>query len=178
MLLALWAAMHRSNNTAGFSLIEFLVVASLVTIMSGIGISLLTGWLPNARADAAERLVVYHLTAAREQALSERRNIEVVVIGDNQLQFIRHELPLGTTVLRTIPLESSVKFTLFDQVPDTPDGFGNSTPVDFGGANPVMFTSDGSMIDDQGVPVNGSIFLGLPETKQSARVVTVFGGTG
>jgi hypothetical protein len=41
-----------------------------------------------------------------------------------------------------------------------------------------MFTSDGSLIDETGIPVNGTVFLGLPPHVQSARGVTVFGGTG
>jgi prepilin-type N-terminal cleavage/methylation domain-containing protein len=171
--------MRHPKGSAGFSLIEVLLVVSLVGILSGIGVSLLGGWIPRARADAASRLVAYQLIAAREQALGERRNIEVKFVGNDQIQLVKHELPTGETILRTVPLEYSVKFHKFTNIStDTPDAFGFPAATYFGGAQSVMFTSDGSMIDDLGVPVNGTILLGLPENVLSARGVTVFGGTG
>ena len=48
----------------------------------------------------------------------------------------------------------------------------------FSGAQPVMFTSDGSLIDAAGDITNGSLFFGIPEQPLSARAVTVFGITG
>jgi hypothetical protein len=43
---------------------------------------------------------------------------------------------------------------------------------------PVMFTSDGSLVDNNGDVVNGTIFVGVPSQPQTARAVTVFGVTG
>jgi hypothetical protein len=41
-----------------------------------------------------------------------------------------------------------------------------------------MFGPDGSFVDPTGVPVNGTVFLGVPGQVETARAVTVFGSTG
>jgi prepilin-type N-terminal cleavage/methylation domain-containing protein len=168
--------LHSSEK--GFTLSELIIVAALVAIMSGISISLVGSWLPVARADAGMRQVMFQLVRAREQALNERKQIQIEVIGNNHLRITRLELVGPPTVLREVPLEYSVEFTTFSGMPDTPDAFGKASAVDFGGAASIMFTSDGSLIDEAGVPINGTMFLGLPPHRQSARGVTVFGGTG
>jgi hypothetical protein len=50
--------------------------------------------------------------------------------------------------------------------------------VDFGGAARMIFQTDGTLVDSQGNPVNGSIFLGQADHPESARAVTVLGATG
>jgi hypothetical protein len=75
-------------------------------------------------------------------------------------------------------LDNGMHFLKFDGVPDTPDKFGAASATAFGGAAPVMFSGDGSLVDANGDVVNGSIFVGLPQQADSARAVTVFGATG
>jgi prepilin-type N-terminal cleavage/methylation domain-containing protein len=171
--------MKTVRSEAGFSLPELLIVVALIGIMSAVSVSLMSDWLPAARADAVMRQVMYQLTFAREMALSQRREIEIQTVGTSTLQIVRHETaPAPDTILRVVPFEYDVQFTLFGGMPDTPDAFGNATPVDFGGADEMTFNSEGSMTDSQDIPVNGTIFLGQPAHRQSARAVTVFGGTG
>ena len=63
---------------------------------------------------------------------------------------------------------------------DTPDIFGGtaSANVLFTGVEPVMFTSDGSLIDSAGDVTNGTVFMGVPNQPATARAVTIFGVTG
>jgi prepilin-type N-terminal cleavage/methylation domain-containing protein len=169
----------RRHLDSGFTLVEVMIVSALIAILSGVAVSLMGDWLPKVRADAVMRQVVFQLSAARELAVTQRREIEVQIVGNNTLQIIRHEnAPTPDTVLRVVPLEYGVVFTLFAGLPDTPDSFGNAAPVDFGGADELTFNSEGSMADSQDVPVSGTIFMGQTAHKQSARAVTVFGGTG
>jgi prepilin-type N-terminal cleavage/methylation domain-containing protein len=171
--------MKVSRSQAGFSLPEVLIVSALVAIMSGVSMSLISDWLPSARADAVMRQLVYQITYAREMALSQRREIEVQAVGTSTLRIVRHETaPTADTVLRVVPFEYDVVFTLFAGMPDTPDAFGRAAAIDFGGADEMTFNSEGSMTDSQDIPVSGTIFLGQPAHRQSARAVTVFGGTG
>ncbi len=43
---------------------------------------------------------------------------------------------------------------------------------------PVMFTSDGSLIDTAGDVINGTIFIVKPGSLETARAVTIWGVTG
>lgn len=154
-------------------------MVALIGIMSGISVSLMSDWLPSLRADAVMRQVIYQITWARETALSRRREIEIQPTGASTIQLVRHETPpAADTVLRVIPFEYDMQYTLFAGMPDTPDAFGSAGSVDFGGADELTFDSEGSLVDSNGIPVNGTLFIGMPAHRQSARAVTVFGGTG
>jgi prepilin-type N-terminal cleavage/methylation domain-containing protein len=169
---------HHPSSQAGFTLLEVLLVSSLVVIMSGTAVSLIGSWVPIARADAAMRQVTYNLTSAREMAISQTRNI-IVQVANNRITLLRDEPGPNTTLLRIVPLEYDMVFKTYSGMPDTPDQFGNNgTGVDFGTAISIRFTSDGSLIDQLGVPVNGTIFMGHLNNQQTARAVTIFGGTG
>jgi len=80
--------------------------------------------------------------------------------------------------LSTVTLEGPMQFLTFDDIPDSPDLFGRTTAVDFGGANSIFFLSDGTLVDGQGNPLDGSVFLGRPGRPDTARVVTILGATG
>jgi hypothetical protein len=41
-----------------------------------------------------------------------------------------------------------------------------------------MFTSDGSFVDANGDPANGTIFMGKPGRVETAHAITFFGATG
>ena len=86
--------------------------------------------------------------------------------------------PLGpSTPLESTYLEGRLEFRQFAGVPDTPDAFGNAAAVVVGGANPVMFTSEGSFTDVDGNPINASIFLGVPNQASTANALTIIGTT-
>jgi hypothetical protein len=63
-------------------------------------------------------------------------------------------------------------------VSDTPDAFGATAAVAFGGPTTVYFQPDGSLTDAQTLPISGTVFLGDPTRPLSARAVTVLGPTG
>ena len=46
---------------------------------------------------------------------------------------------------------------------DTPDQFGNSSPIDFGSATSLTFRPNGILVDNAGNPVNGTVFIGVAE---------------
>ena len=60
------------------------------------------------------------------------------------LQVERIEVPSGTlTLVDSLQLEGGEEFMWTEDLPDTPDDFGGEEGVNFTGAPPVMFTSDG-----------------------------------
>jgi hypothetical protein len=94
---------------------------------------------------------------------------------------IRHEAPgITTTLLTSVALESNATFSQVTGAGDTPDLFGAPTDVGvaFGLATSIQFTTDGTLIDGNGNPLNGTIFLAISNQPESARAVTVLGSTG
>ena len=49
--------------------------------------------------------------------------------------------------------------------------------LDFGGATALLFTSEGTFVDQTGDPLNGTVFLSDPQRPNSLRAVTIFGPT-
>ena len=139
------------------------------------------GFFPRAAAtvqgDADLRIVNSQLKFAREMAINQRRSVQLRFTPPNQVSVLRREFDGALTLLQTTYLEHNTQFLTFPDCPDTPDGFGNATPVFFNGAAAVMFTADGMLTDAAGNPVNGSVFLGQPGRPFSARALTIFGPT-
>jgi Tfp pilus assembly protein FimT len=168
----------RLHQQTGFSLVELSVTLALIMALSGFAVLNLTAILPGMQANEAMHQAVSQLRKGRESAIAQRRNIELQFLGNNQIQLVRHDVPTGTTVLNTLRLTNKTQFQLFGGVPDSPDSFGSSSSVYFGGSATLTFQTDGVLVDDQGNPINGSIFLGLPGHPETARSVTILGATG
>ncbi len=172
------AARHPCGRDAGFSLVETLVVLTIGVVLAAIATMQIGAVRPSMQGDSAMRVVMSQLNQAREMAIAQRRNMELQFIVPNGIRIVRHDVPNGTTVVSAAVLEDGAEFQLLAGAPDTPDGFGNATAIDFGAANAVMFTSDGTLIDDVGNPVDGTVFLMLPSGGLSARAVSILGATG
>jgi hypothetical protein len=135
-----------------------------------------------AKADSGVAQAMEILRTARETALSQRRNVQVNFIGTNTIQIAREDIDgngvvTGTTVLRSARLEGRMYFQLTAGVPDTPDLFGRTAPASFPSAV-RRFSSEGTFINGNGDPMNGTLFMGNPEgPPSSARAITFFGPT-
>jgi hypothetical protein len=167
----------RPSSQAGFTLVELLTIVALGSVI----LAIFVGFFPRAAAmvqgDADLRIVNWQLKLAREMAINQRRAVALQFIPPNRLQIVRQEFGGGTTVLGNSYLEHNTQFMLFPGQPDTPDAFGNATPISFSGAAVVMFTADGMLTDAAGNPVNGSVFLGQAGKPFSSRALTIFGPT-
>jgi prepilin-type N-terminal cleavage/methylation domain-containing protein len=165
-------------SDAGFTLIELLVVVGLMGILAAMSVMILPGAVATARADGGASRLIAILRVAREQAIAQRRTVRVAFTAPNRVVVTRVEVPgPGTTVLTDVVLEEGMQYLLFAGQPDTPDAFGRTAAVSFGLAVSLSFTSEGSFVDQNGDPLNGSVFLGKPNQPTTARAVTVFGPT-
>jgi prepilin-type N-terminal cleavage/methylation domain-containing protein len=163
----------------GFSLMELVLVAALMSILAGMAMLVTPAVLARAKADSGASHLLSLLRTTREQSISQRRNMNVQFLGGNRLLVSRIDVPgPGTTVMLDTRLEQNVQFVRFPGVPDTPDLFGAGAAVDFGPATSFNFTSEGTFVDENGDELNGTIFLGLPNQQETAQAVTIFGPTG
>lgn len=174
----LTAPLWRQQNDKGFTLIDVMLTIGIIGIVSTIAVVQIGEAQLSLKGDGGMRVVAAQLNIARELAISQRRNMRVQFVGTNELDVIRQEVAAGTTLLSRIFLEGGVRYAVVPGLPDTPDAFGNLQAVDFGAAATLMFSSEGTLIDGNGNPVNGTIFLALPSVSRSARSITILGATG
>jgi prepilin-type N-terminal cleavage/methylation domain-containing protein len=185
---SLESSMKQGNKRTerGFSTIELLVVLGIILILSGMALPQMTSMLQTFRANSAMDNVVGQLRSARELAISRRREIQVSFIGTNQMQMFQFNLPVGApqTAITDIPttLDAGAQFMEFAGVPDTPMAFGNNAPIwinnQSGGPILMKFSTTGAFVGPNEVPISGTIFIGIPGQKSTARAVTIVGGTG
>src|SRR5215831_12481778 len=151
---------QRMRRQHGFTLLEAMATISITAIVGSMATAGIVSARRGYQGDGAMRVVMSQMNLAREMAITQRHNMEVQFVGGNWVRIVRHEMaPGATTVLSNVALESGAQFALTTGVPDTPDGFGASSPVAFGTAATVMFTTDGTLIDSGGTPINGTVFL-------------------
>lgn len=167
----------------GFTMLEVLLVAALIGVVMAMAIPITDAFVRAARADSSVSAAMSAIDIAHDRAVSERRNVVLTFVPPNRIQLFRQEIDAtgtvtGTTQVDQFILEGGQTFLKFTGIPDTPDGFGSTGPTTFTGTEPVMFTSEGSMVDSNGDVVNGTILFGIVGQPLTARAVTIFGVTG
>lgn len=169
-------------------MIELMVAMMIILIVSAIAITSLRPNLQQARVDAAMRQVIAVFRQAREFAIANRRYVQVTFPANNQIQVTQmNTLTPGAgginPVITTVTLAPPLVFNL-DGMPDTPDAYGNGGAIVFenivnGPVGGMIFQSDGEFLDAVTfLPINGTIFMGMPGQQSTARAVTILGTTG
>jgi prepilin-type N-terminal cleavage/methylation domain-containing protein len=167
------------RSEAGYSALEMLTVVAIFGVVSAISAFQLGESQLSMKGDGAMRVLIAQLSTAREQAITQRRNMQVRCTNTNEIQVIRENWPgPSTTNISDVVMEGGAIFSVLSSIPDTPDSFGNGSAVNFGAAATIRFGSDGMLIDPAGNPINGSIFLSIRGEPRSARAVTIMGATG
>ncbi len=165
-------------GASGFTLIEMVVVVGLIGVLVGVSVMMMPGVIQSAQADGGSARLASILRTAREQSIAQRRSVRVTFTAPSQIVITRMEVPgPGTTIISSTVLEGGMEFRLFPGLPDTPDAFGNATATAFGTATALSFTSEGWFVDQNGDPVNGTVFVGRNGQPLSARAVSIFGPT-
>lgn len=182
-LLAEGRAMRKALQVArterGYSLIELMLVVSIMGILATMAIVQFNVAQPVLKGDGAMRVIMGQMRTARELAISERRYMRVTFTNPNEVEIFREQVPGPATVSKgqTI-LEGGVRFIQIASLSDTPDAFGKAAPIDFGLATNIKFSPDGTLVNQDGAPINGTVFMAIPNVSLSARAITVLGSTG
>jgi prepilin-type N-terminal cleavage/methylation domain-containing protein len=178
------------RSAAGFSLVEMMIVVGLAAVLTGMAVSQAGISRPGLKGDGGMRVILGVMNQTRQTAIQQRRYVRVVFTTPNLVQVVREDTTSPTvctttcTVLTSAYLEGNVQFGVVSGVVDTPDGFGinsaafNSTPVAFGSVANVKFAPNGTLVNQDGLATNGTVFLAIPGTALSSRAVTVLGATG
>ena len=170
------------RNERGFSLLELTVVVGILGVLATITIMVSPAFMQHAKAESGIAQAVDVLRIARETAISQRRNVMIEFVGLTAIRTVRQDIGVdgvltGTTTLSTVELENNVRFRLEPGLPDTPDGFGNSSAVNFGPSPQRMFTSEGTLVNQTGDVINGTVYLARAGDIGSARAISIFGPT-
>jgi prepilin-type N-terminal cleavage/methylation domain-containing protein len=164
----------------GFTLVELLVVIAIAGALTAIGIGMTTSSVRVSRGESGAAQLDGFLKRSREMALARRRDIEIRFVPPNRVQSVIRpgvgDADPNPRLLETLTLEGGIEFRGFG-LPDTPNAFGNGAPIVLGGAEPVMFASEGMFMDVGGDPVNATISLGIENEPLTAAAVTVLGTT-
>jgi len=184
---------HKNSKQQGFSLIESLVVFAVIFILAAITIFKSFGSMENYQANSGMDIVLSQLRVARQLAISQRRNVQVqfnlAVTPPKIIYTVQPGNYAGSTEVAqapvSMPLPNNVSFMGFGE-PDTPMAFGTcggSYGVCIAGVSggPAImgFNSEGQFTDSTYVnTLNGTVFLGISGQPETARAVTIMGGTG
>jgi prepilin-type N-terminal cleavage/methylation domain-containing protein len=173
------------RSAQGFSILEVLVVVGIISVLAMIAIGITGEVVKNSKAESSAQQIVSFLRRHKELAVSRRRNIEIDFSGPtNRMRTFQRAVPNppaatpAPTLLETMFFEADMHYRKFSALPDTPDLFGNAVAVNLGGPTPVIFTSEGQFVDNDGNPINATILLGVANETNSANAITIIGATG
>jgi prepilin-type N-terminal cleavage/methylation domain-containing protein len=176
---------RRFGQDRGFTMVELIMAIAIGLIVMGMAMGGVPGMLRQSRADGGLALAASGLRAAREMAISSRRNVRVTfgsnTIINTRVEYCATPCTPATTVVRTTTLEGRVVFRAPTGItPDTDDAFGKTATdgINLGSLVPAMFTTDGSFVNSNGDVLNGTIFLGVPNEVITTRAISIFGPTG
>jgi prepilin-type N-terminal cleavage/methylation domain-containing protein len=172
----LLARVRTASGQDGYSLLELLVTLGVVGIVSGSAVLSLRGLIATSRGDTAATQVASFFRYGRDAAVAQRGGLELRFTQPNSLRLVRIDNGAEAVVAAT-RLENGARFEVAAGLPDTPDGFGRATAIDFDASDTIRFMPDGTVSDAAGVPLSGTVFITTPDAVPGVRAVTLTGTT-
>jgi prepilin-type N-terminal cleavage/methylation domain-containing protein len=181
-----------SRRMRGFSLIELLIVISLILIVAAVSVMTLQPALREGRVTEGYNRTLMALRRARDISVAQRQIYFVTLTGGALPNNITITQGSTGTVISNDNLPTDVGFDVEPGIPTspivaptTPDGFGvGNLPLDFdqgiagGVKNVIYFYPDGSAEDVNGNINNGVVYIARAGEIRSSRAITLWGATG
>lgn len=173
----------------GYSIIELLIVAAVVIVLTAIAVFTLAPQRRAYRTDDAMAQVANFLRDAYQRALSQRQTMRVQIDRAKMLIIIidENKLPLGDEIeVRRAKLNDEISVNQ----PTVGAGLLNPPPAPYNYSVAAYsndlwearFRSDGSVVDTAGNSMSATVFFSLVNMKTSdanlIRAVTLFGPSG
>lgn len=198
----------RHCSAKGFTLIELVIVVTIITILGAVSVQQLLGSRKLIRSAAVTRELAGVLRDARQMAISQRRAITfqyddskkqvniinhgtdsegVGVSGLVVLTAANYPNSTGSTVERTYSLAASgipasdIAYGLPPGVPTTLNKLGDNVTLSTLTSQKlnVTFQPDGTVVDKDGNTLDVAIFIyNVSKPKDTASAISVLGGTG
>lgn len=183
----------------GFSMVELLVVVTIILILVAAALVTMVPTVQNSRANAGMEMVLGEMRRAHERAIDERRIYRVTFVPPNQIQLdVGQVANVASTITGTTPgfvqaqppmtLPNGTQFICVGGIPTggtaVPDGLGSGgNAIDFdlgngGGGTQIYFQPDGRALDGANRLNDGVVYVAVPGNLYSSRAVTLFGATG
>jgi prepilin-type N-terminal cleavage/methylation domain-containing protein len=175
----------------GFSLVEMMIVVTILLIMCGISFMTLQPALKQLHITNAYNTTLATMRLARQMAIGKRDVYTVTfnsAVVPNTITITDLD-PVSPKVVETVTIPSDIAFTTVTGIPSTvattPDHFGlGSVAIDFDqGITPgvptvIYFMPDGSAQDAGNNINNGVIYVARPGVIMSSKAITLWGATG
>jgi prepilin-type N-terminal cleavage/methylation domain-containing protein len=177
-----------SRKQRGFSIIELMIVMTVLLIAISIGFITLQPALQQIRVTNAYNTTLMTMRRAREAAIGQRRTYIVTFSNaavPNTVTIAPASVtPNGLNVTYSLP--SDVVITTMATFPNPgADGFGaGGTAIDFdqgvggGDKTSIYFNPDGSAQDINNNINNGVVYMGRTGQLYSSTAITLWGATG
>jgi len=183
----------------GFSMVEMVVVISIILTIAAAALMNILPLLKKSKADAAQELVLGEMRRAHERAIDDRRIYRFTFVAPQTIQLdvgtpanvqarITGSAAAFAQAQPPLVLPLGIQFSAVPGIPvaagAVPDGFGTgATAIDFdvdngGGQNQIFFQPDGRALDAQNRLNNGVVYIADPNQLLSSRAVSLYGSTG
>lgn len=177
----------------GFSIIEMLIVLTIMLIVMGTAFIQIAPALKNAKADTALQTTLGQMRRTHELAVDKRNVYRLTFIAPRTIQLDRVDVDPATLAKAfvfqsRIDLPTDISFSVVSGIPTgaatVPEGYGNgTTAIDFdrdfgGGGTEVYFQRDGRALDSANRTNNGLIYMCRAGEFRSCKAVSLIGATG